>query len=288
MEWLANYYCVEVHGTRQERFLTATTPPSATVKLKCLHTERYTVLRELLSTPAVYPFSNEVCPGDYDLYCTEAGLVPNYGAYTSDDSNVIDYLDYAFIDCTYTMLLGYFRDPGSLSNNEYIEEGLEPRMETLPINNNYYVWGTTTGSQSGSGAGEGDPLSTDESPVRYEPGVTYTRTIKGIRSFDIEWLNMQGTVHNQDFISSLLEMTFPADTLLLRSMTAVREWSHVSYSTCYPTWTVQLKYEYKPQTWNIFWRGGVQPPDYYYIKLKSDNTLFLPFDTADHSTFLFN
>ena len=293
MQWIPDYNLSEIHGTRQENFGSLNTPPSVNVQLLVKYSERYAAMRSLLWRPAEYPFSNDIIEDGYLLYCVNANVISVPSGYKSDDGQTIDYKNYAIINATYQARTGYYREPGSTSNNEYVDETFDPRMEALPVNNNYYKWSGSSGDEgsgsggSSGGAGSNDPLAPEESPTRFEPGVTLVRTIVGLDTFDPATYELQGTTHNEAYTSFLTGHTYAAGTLMLRTLNAVREYSHLSYILGYPTWTVTLRYEHKPQTWNKFWRGGVQPPSYQNILLRSDDSIVYPFPLRSHSVYLF-
>lgn len=293
MQWIPDYNLSEIHGTRQENFDSVTTPPNASVQLLVKYDERYEAMRSLLARAMPYPFSDEISEVGYQLYCTSANIANVPSGYKSSDGQTIDYKNYAIINAVYQARTGFYKSPGSTSNNEYVDEVFDPRMEALPVNNNYYKWSGSSGDDgSGSGGsgggGSNDPLAPEESPTRFEPGVTLIKTIVGIEIFAPATYALQGTVNSSPYASNITGHNYATGTLLLRTLNANRSFSHVSYFTGTPTWTVTLRYEYKVQTWNKFWRGGVQPPSYQNILLRSDDSIVYPFPLANHTAYLNN
>jgi len=291
MQWIPDYNLSEIHGTRQENFDSITTPPNASVQLLVKYDERYEAMCSLLARAMPYPFSDEISEVGYQLYCTSANIANVPSGYKSSDGQTIDYKNYAIINATYQARTGFYKSPGSTSNNEYVDETFDPRMEALPVNNNYYKWSGAVDEGSGSGGsgstGSNDPLAPEESPTRFEPGVTLIKTIVGLEIFAPATYALQGTVNSSPYASNITGHNYATGTLLLRTLNASRSFSHVSYFTGTPTWTVILRYEYKVQTWNKFWRGGVQPPSYQNILLRSDDSIVYPFPLRSHSVYLF-
>lgn len=294
----------EIQGTRRELYYNfGNSLPTASVSLLVASEDAHAAIKEIMGGPLKYPIADALKL--FPLWAASVELSTDLSEYEQliTDPQVINYLGTVVLKVDYSGRLGsYYKskkeedaekeaeeeDPDNPDNpvayNYYVEDDLEPRVEYHPIDARKVCWNDK----------DKTPLSPEETPIRLEPGNTLTHTVVGFVKFKDYWLELIGTVADQSYYSQNTETFFYSKTLLLRSMTANLEYSHRSYETGKPTWTLVCRYEAKEIGWNKFWKlgytstGATASGDYFEIIDRDNSGPPLEiFPYRDHSDILF-
>lgn len=128
---------------------------------------------------------------------------------------------------------------------DLISEELEPTVEFQTLDHRRFRWG----------AANGPCLIEAEAPGRQLRGLNLSRTIYEVNPpLPTTLLTEFGKVNNAVYASALLGLTFGVETLLYHPP----QLSRVYKSDGSRAFTVSLKFGYKPNTWNKFWRAETQ------------------------------
>lgn len=254
--------------------------------------------------PHITPFHNVVC--------VSATLTGDAGRYVTDgDGQLLYYANNYLVDVVYTARPGqYVLDYNG--QEVYWEDSTEPRLESLPMSSKGLIWGKA--------ADETVPIKhiellPDEVPSKFEPGVTLIHSIEGWHMPSTDIGLYVGTTNLDPYYSYNLDKVFPAKTLMLRNYNELQAYSFRSYRypeipspgisddpthtgtadgrprdpSGRPTSILRLFYEYRPNTWEKFWRNDVDGDStgYYYIKRNaSPYSTVKPFPGYPHDIFL--
>jgi hypothetical protein len=130
-------------------------------------------------------------------------------------------------------------------------ESIEPNMEAIPLDFSYFNWG---------GVG-GPKLLEGEAPPLILRSLNLVRTRYRLSTVSNDVIALVGYTNQAAYTSSLLGLTFPIDTLLYLPSPITRSLTTLS-STGY---TVTLRFSYKPQGWNKYWRAKTQAWENIYL-----------------------
>lgn len=217
--------CCEEFGSQQENRTLSDWSPS--VVLRCAWSSRHALVADLLGNRREWPHGT----GDKPR-AVSASIVPfpstEVGTITGQSHNYDD----ALVTVNYS----------SNVESDLVSESLEPTVEFQILDYKRFRWGS----------GSGDPLLEGEAPGKQLRGLNLVRTFYGLSSLPTEILTGVGKVHNASYVSSLLGLTFAADTLLFVPPSLNRTITTAGSRG----WTATVKFVYKPETWNKFWRAS--------------------------------
>lgn len=300
-EWIDDVDAYEVMGTRNES--DGTLPgnmPTASVTIAVARESAVEARNVLLGgrqlplgsgTPRTWPYLSIDT-----LYCVGAARRNVQGDFQAVNEEKLN-TDWVFLDLQYTARLGRYIVKPNEHRAYYVEDSLEPRFESRPLNHSHYEWATLLGTDTTR-----HPISSNEAPVKSLSGFTLLHKVSGFLNIpnDIEsyiGTTARASVANPGIIytsqnlgKQFAESPSPnsESTLLLRTVNIVQEYSHNSYLFNQPTFTLICRYEFKAEGWNRFWRplltatGGY---DYIRNTKTGVNQTFFP--PEDHSAWLF-
>lgn len=231
--------CCEMHATRRESFdgVSAT----GIVQLKVPWASRYAVMMEIVGGKAAWPH-----PGIY-AFGSSAGCRPLEAAGETAGQS-LEY-EYALIDFTYKSPGSGKDDPDDPVN--LVSESLEPTVEFLTLDHKRFIWKSDL-----------MPLLEKEAPGRQIKGMNLVRTFYNVEPpIPISILNLAGSVNDATVNSTILGLSFPAETLLFNqpslSRTIKTDGSGLAFN-------ITTKFTYKKEGWNKFWRQKTQIYDEIY------------------------
>lgn len=277
--------CKEVSPSHGETHNNISGNPLFRARLKVLWNEAQLAKSKLCGEPEDWPHQTIF----QNVKCVSCEITPDGGAYTVDSDGEILAYQYAFLDVTYAPRPGVYLEDYN-NQDVYWYDELDPRVETKPMNHQVLIWGGDDPAQVPQNK---IPLHPDEAPTRYFTGQTLRHTIEGWCIETDDLADYIGTVNADEYYSPVLLRTFPAETLLLRSLAITREISFRSYRqpTSGPppvppsfdpsglfTNKLLMTYEYKKEGWNRFYRNDpdTNTSGYYYIRYDTS-----PYDTIE-------
>lgn len=165
-------------------------------------------------------------------FAISAAIAP-FDAKTTQDEQACEY-ESAILTINYE---SKGKDPEDL-----VAESLEPTCEFIQLPHKRFLWGSASG----------DALTEEEAPAKQFRGLNLSRTIYKIPADSLpDLLAPVGRVNSAAYTSSLLNMTFAAETLLYIPPTLDRTIT----TDGDPGYTVNMKFAFKPDGWNQFWRA---------------------------------
>jgi hypothetical protein len=214
--------CCEVHGTRSET--QNDDGLAANVTLRVASALRWDLMADLLGNRNVWPHT----PGTWTDWprALTCGAVPVPDKFTATGQSI----DYDF----YNVAVTY-----GAAEEDLIAESLEPTVEFQTLDYRRFRWD----------AGDGVPLKEGEAPGRQLRGLNLVRTIFKVETIPISILDLPGTCNDAEYVSAILGLTFPLETLLFHPP----QMSRTITTAGVKAWDLNLKFQYKPETWNKFW-----------------------------------
>lgn len=303
-EWIQGIDAYEVMGTRVET--DGTLPghlPTASVTIAVSKDDARRARDVLLGgnplpTGGGIPMTWPSVYGSIEkLYCVSAVRRNVQGAFSVQSQELLA-TDWVFLDLQYTARLGKYVIKTSENIAYYVEDSLEPRFESRPLNHTHYEWYTLLSGQTLR-----SPVSSNEAPIKTLSGLTLVHKVSGFLTLPDDSVvglqggfeSLMGTVADRKYTSPNLSMDFflsyisaAEGTLMLRTINVVQEYSHNSYIGNQPTFTLICRYEYKREGWNLFWRPKLSTNgDWDYMRNSNSGVTQTFFPMADHSTWLF-
>jgi hypothetical protein len=213
---------------------------SCSVSLMCDWSIRHAVAADILPqvsygvgvTRTYWPY------GDFvnQPYATKIGIKPFSGPYSRNGQ--------AMTYNTAILTVTYEKRPDT-EPEDLLSESIEPTAEFLTLDHKRFRWTDE----------DGDILEEREAPGKLIRGLIISRTYYKIQSpLPAILLSAVGTVNHDAYTSSILGLTFPAETLLYTppnlSRTITTDGSD--------GWDMTVKFMYKAEGWNKFWRAKSQ------------------------------
>lgn len=252
--------CAEEAWARRENLKRGEVPVFSTV-LRCAWNDRYELMADLLLTPRSYP-----APAFALVFATSASAVPvMHSRYTEDGQECV------FEEALVTVNYG---GPGNGDDEEggvIISESLEPTVEFLTLDYKNFCWGSKTG----------DPLLEAEAQGIQIRGHVLTRQLYNLPLVPVSYLDLDGTVNDVEYSSVLLGLTYPEETLLFTPGTISRQITMDGTEG----FTANLKFTYKKNGWNKYWRAKTQAYEEIFVREETDPYKSYPPD--DFSDWLF-
>ncbi len=154
---------------------------------------------------------------------------------------------------------------------DLISEVIEPTVDFQVLDHTRFRWG----------AADGDPVLEGEAPGMQMRSCNLQRTLYQVTSMPAAVLSAIGYVNNGAYSSALLGgLTFPTETLLYNPPSLQR----TIKSTGDPSWTVSMKFSYRPQTWNKYFRAKTQAWERFYL---DSGGIYRSYPLGDFSSLLF-
>ena len=241
--------CCEVHGSASENW--TEDEITASVVLQCAWTDRYALLADILGNHKAWPYNGAA-------RATSAGLAMLASLPTTDGQGY--QYETAQISFNYS----------TKQDEEIISESLEPTVEFLTLDHKKFRWDSQAG----------DPLLEGEAPALQIKGLKLKRTYHKVETIPPEILTLQGSVNDADYVSSLLGLTFPEETLLFEPATLERSITTAGAQA----WKVTLSFSFKKETWNKFPRMKTQ--QWEEIIVADDGAVYKPYPPDDFSSLL--
>jgi hypothetical protein len=241
--------CEEIHGTKKEG--ATATSFTASVNLKCPWADRFALADDLVTNQRPWPY---FAPAK----ARQVSITPVYGKYTTS-SQTCEYED-AILSVSYS----------TEADRDLLTESIEPTAEFRILDHRNYRWSNNNGLL----------LNENEAPGQLIRGINIVRTMYNRPSVPISLLTLPGTVNSAPYTSSLLGLTFAAETLLFGIQPITRS-IKLSGSTGY---NVTMRLSYKESTWNKFWNQKTlsYQPIYEY-----GGAIVKPYTPSSFADFLF-
>lgn len=253
MAW-STVACSEEHGSRQESF-SRDGGPQFSVKLRCNWSSRYDLIGDILGTPRPWPES----PFG-GLYAQNASAVPvPNAAYIGADQQMV--YDNALVTVTY----------GSMAGADIVSETLEPTVEFTTLDYRQFRWGSKTG----------DPLLEAEAQGFQIRGHSIVRTLYHLSAVHSSYLTLNGKVNQSQYVSALLGLTYPSETLLFTPGPISRR----IRTDGTDGFTAQIRFTYKADGWNAYWRAKTQ--EFEQVYHVDDDDPYKSYEPANFSNWLF-
>lgn len=226
---------------------------NAQVTLRCDWEDRFALMQDILTVSKDYPQSGfNVNPQAYACACR-----PAEGKATSVGQ--INYYEYALVTVSYSTKI-----------KDLVSESIEPTVEFLTLDHKRFRWG----------AADGDVLLEGEAPGMQMRGMNIVRTLYAIQQVPAAVLTSMGKSNDAAYTSQLLGLTFDTETLLYHPPNL----SRVITSAGTEGFTLTMKFQYKPETWNKYWRAKTQTYEKIYLAGGAEYKNFPP---ADFSSLLY-
>lgn len=237
--------CSEEHATVTENY-ELETGFSASVTLRCAWADRFLLMEDIMGN--VWPHCN-------GAWANKASSQPDKSSYITVDQSC------EYIHALVTVQYG-------TKVRDLFSESLEPTAEFITLDHKGFRWGGD------------DPLLEGEAPGMLQKGLNLVRTSYQLAAIPAATLTCVGCSNLAAYTSTMLGLTFGAQTLLFQPPTMNRTFK----TTGTEGWTLQTKFAYKPQTWNRFFRSKTNAwESITYI----NGTPYLPYPPATFSAFLF-
>lgn len=253
--------CVE-HDSIRERFTLEDREGS--LRAKVAWGQRYAFIADVLDNRRVWPYDEAS-----ELYAATAAIAP-VPAQGTEDGQLIQY-DEALIDVTYTPRIATTTETGASSESsgdyayededpeeheppitDLMAESFEPSAEFILLDHEFFSWS----------AADGDPLRPGESPGRLVLGAILVRTLFQVETVPAKALSSIGKVNDGNYTSRLLGVGFAPETLLYLPPTM----SRTIKSDGSDAWTLTMRFSYKGDGWNKYWRSSSMAWESIYVK----------------------
>ena len=243
---------------------------SGKVSLRCPWADRYTVAADIVNNNRLWPSAH----GETGIGAIGGRVTIKRAPgskITGVDTGIIAYEE-ALLEVDYDVA-----SYGSLEKDSgtgtIFSESLEPTIEHQKIPPTNFKWNSSTGRK----------LNNDEAPIRAVRGVNLVRTVYQQTSIDASVLTNVGKVNSGSYTSATLGLTFAAETLLF----VPPQLQRTVKTDGTKAWTITLKFSYKPDGWNKFWRADKNPAGFDTIYDVVAAAQYKPYTPASFSTFLF-
>lgn len=200
---------------------------SPSVTLRCAWADRHALAADLLGNKRPYPQA----PGANPPQANRVAIMPAPQQYAAVGQGII--YQEALVTVSYSHEI-----------KDLISESIEPTAEFITQDYRKYRWTDENG----------DPLLEAEAPGKLVRGLTLCRTMYEVPALPATLLTECGKVNGSPYTSSLLGLTFATETLLFTPPFTRRTITTAGSDG----FTVDLKFMYKPETWNKFWRSKTQ------------------------------
>ena len=129
----------------------------------------------------------------------------------------------------------------SAEETDLVAESLEPSAEFITLDHREFRWSSD----------DGEPLLEAEAPGRLQRGLTIVRTLYHLTSIPTVVATGIGKVNHATYTSGILGLIFQPETLLYTPPTISRTITTGGTKG----WNLTVRFMYKPEGWNKFWRA---------------------------------
>jgi hypothetical protein len=237
---------------------------TATRKLVCAWADRFALGLEIENV--LYPYRPETL-----AYPINISSAPMDGECLGDSSGKLAVYEKAVVTVEYSTPEVPSGGGGLYEHNGIlISERIEPITEFLTIDPSKFQW------ESGA---TGKAIKETEAPGKAIRGFDWT-----VQKFNVPGplssalaLILPDTVNDAQLVSPSLGLTFPVETLYFHAPIIERKGGNAD-----EFFDLLLRFSYRKQTWNKFFRA--ETGLYEYIYLKGTTTIYKPFDLGDFAS----
>ena len=225
--------CSEEFNTQQEGH-DVETGRTASVVLRCAWIDRHALMADILGNRRPWPHGGFSEPPT----ASSASCSPAPTQYATS-GQACEYID-ALVTVNYTPFA-----------KDLISESLEPTAEFSQLDFKRFRWTDKNG----------DPLLEAEAPGRLIRGLNLVRTLYEVQPpLPIQLLTLVGKCNKTAYYSALLNLMFDKETLLYGAPKLDRTITTQGSKG----WNITLKFTFKPETWNKYWRSKTETYEYIY------------------------
>ncbi len=222
--------CAEEAGSCSESYDDDRGIMKASVKLRCAWTNRHLLVADVCGQRLAWPKGAAGLVPKAATASIEPVLTP--GDPNSSDQQELIY-GQALVTINYTTAIV-----------DVVSESIEPYTEFITLDHRNFRWGS----------GSGTPLREEESPGRLVRGINFVRNeLDKTGTLDYTLLSLIGAVNAAPVTGSIINMTFPANTLLY----APPSISYKKDSTGTVKFDLTKKFTYQQAGWNAYFRPSV-------------------------------
>ena len=226
---------------------------SATRILKCPWDQRHDFARQLrgwidgdwpnfiVHLPHRYPD----VPGAFVRSITMKGIGKS-SAHSGDTERISYTSGYAEVTAQYSTQGQGQGGLGDDSPITLVTESLEPTAEFVTLSGNGLEWADTPGQ----------PIESGDEPTILNRIVDWVYTIHQITTLPRAFINLIGSVNNEEVISHSLNFTFDPEVLLYQGASPRR----IITTEGTEAWEVTLRFTARRFGWNKWWRSGYTEP----------------------------
>lgn len=226
--------CYEEFGTYKEG-ASRTGSPTGAVDLRVPWANRHALMTDLLANSRPWPHGAYTKPP-----LANSCAIKPFLTTSATDGQTITYDD-AIVSVVYNH-----------EARDLVSETLEPTSDFITLDHRFFRWS----------AANGEPLKQNEAPGKLRRGLNLSRTLYNVASpLSTQLLTSVGGVNNAEYVSSLLGLTFPIGTLLFTPPNL----KITVDTTGTDGFTVAMKFMYRPEGWNKYWRAKSQVYDTIFI-----------------------
>lgn len=227
----------------------------AQVTLQCAWTDRHTAANDILGNRREWPHGTGVKPT-----AREVGIRPLEGEYTvTGQCNIYDY---ALLDVQY-----------SSEDRDLASDSVEPNVEFIPLDYKRFRWDDPSG----------DPLLEAEAPGKQHRSINIVRTLYNVAGpLPAVLLTGIGGCNDVLYSSSSLGLSFAPETLLYGGYNS----NQTITTSGAEGYTLVMRFLYKPDGWNYFWRGDVEAWSQIY-DIASTGDPYFNYPLTDFSALLY-
>lgn len=242
--------CSEEYDSRSEnaeRGTSKDSPPSAsaTVVLRCAWGDRWALIEDILGNLRSYP--------DEPL-CVAKNVSGVKGVGVGQVDGQAQNYEHALVTVNYSTLTSQEKEEQEQEGVEIFTERLEPTAEFITLDHKLFQWGDSNDNA--------EDLEEGEAPGKLQRGLALCRDWKNLRFPPPEILDLVGHCNEDGYFSRILGLYFEAETLLYvppQMQRAIRTDEVEAFSA-------GMKFMFKPQGWNKFWRAKTQTWERIYLR----------------------
>lgn len=235
------------------------------VQLECAWADRYNLLNEILGNEYTWPhgaFTNVVAK--------KAQIIPQRTQYTEHGSGGGIVYQTALVTIQY---LAPNNNIDETAGGDLYSETLEPVVEFIKQNPDRFAWAS----------GTGPPVSKEEAPGKQVYMMNIVRTLYNLASVPAAVFTCIGGVNDTAYVSATLGFSFGVETLLYQPPTLSRTVKIDGTKL----WSLTMKFAYKPNGWNQFWRAGVNPAQWDEFYDIAAGAIYKNYHQVDMTSLLF-
>lgn len=243
--------------------------------LQCPWADRHELITNILNAGLLWPYNTST-----GMRAVSGGITPTQDVRTSDGGFSGQLHSYNTAD----VVINFERKPGEQQEDgSYYYEALTPNGEFLKLppedTSLDAAWAFRWGEEPTS-----DKLTDEEAPSRLIVGLDYVIRWSRLPSISASVLTIVDHVNNANITSPSLGLTFAAETLLAQSPVVSRT---VQGDINQTLWDLELRFSYRTQTWNKFWRAKTQEWAEIWLHPKDDDPVqYDNYPSADFSGLL--